>query len=81
MSQFKNNTNLPSLYYSDTDSLYFDDPLPDFMVDSNRLGALNLEGVWDKAVFLAPKVYALDKLETGEQIIKIKGLSKEAIKD
>jgi hypothetical protein len=35
MSQFKNNPNAlarPNLYYSDTDSLYFDGPLPDHMV-------------------------------------------------
>jgi len=28
MSQFKNNPLLPNLYYTDTDSLYFDGPLP-----------------------------------------------------
>jgi|ERR1700688_233747 len=28
MSQFKNNPSLPNLYYSDTDSLYFDGPPP-----------------------------------------------------
>jgi DNA polymerase elongation subunit (family B) len=77
MSQFKNNPNLPNLYYSDTDSVYFDGPLPDHMVDPTRLGALKLEGIYDKVIFLAPKVYAL-KNNNGE-IIKIKGLSKEAI--
>ena len=29
MSNFKKNKNLPSLYYTDTDSAYFDGPLPD----------------------------------------------------
>jgi hypothetical protein len=77
MSKFKNNSALPNLYYSDTDSLYFDGPLPSYMVDPTKLGALKLEGVYDKAVFLAPKVYALKN--STEEIIKIKGLSKEAI--
>ena len=71
MSQFKNNPNLPNLYYTDTDSLYFDGPLPDHLVDPTKLGALKLEGVYDKAIFLAPKVYALKN--NNEEIIKIKG--------
>ena len=79
MSQFKNNKDLPNLYYTDTDSLYFDGPLPDYLVDPKRLGALKLEGIYDKALFLAPKVYALENTTTGEKVIKIKGLSKESI--
>ena len=79
MSQFKNNNNLPNLYYTDTDSAYFDGPLPDSMVDPKRLGALKLEGQWDKGIFLAPKVYSLKN--STEEIIKIKGLSKSSIKD
>ena len=43
MSQFKNNPLFPNLYYTDTDSLYFDGPLPDYLVDPKRLGALKLE--------------------------------------
>jgi len=77
MSQFKNNPNLPNLYYTDTDSAYFDGPLPDSMVDSTVLGKLKLEGIYDHAIFLAPKVYALKN--NNEEIIKIKGLTKEAI--
>jgi len=77
MSQFKNNNLLPRLFYSDTDSLYFDGPLPHHFISSTELGKLKLEGVYDKAIFLAPKVYAL-KNSDGE-IIKIKGLTKEAI--
>ena len=38
---------LPKLYYSDTDSLYFEGPLPNDLVDATRLGALNLaSGAW-----------------------------------
>jgi len=69
MSQFKNNPKLPNLYYSDTDSTYFDGdgPLPDSMVDPKRLGAFKLEGVYDEALFLAPKVY----IPSDKIIIKI----------
>ena len=78
MSQFKNNPNL-KLYYSDTDSAVFNAPLPEEYLGSN-LGLMKLEHVISKAVFLAPKVYALIT-EEGEQIIKAKGLTKDAIKD
>jgi len=81
MSQFKNNPDLPKLYYTDTDSVYFDGPLPTLMVDNKRLGALKLEGIYDEAIFLAPKVYALKNNNLEEEIIKIKGLTKEAIKN
>ena len=61
MSNFKNNPYLPNLYY--TDSLYFDTPLPDSFIDSKVLGKLKLGGVFDVAIFLAPKVYALKNKE------------------
>jgi len=77
MSQFKNNKELPNLYYSDTDSLYFDGPIPDSFISPTILGKLKLEGIYDQAVFLAPKVYALQNQDG--LIVKIKGLSKEAI--
>jgi hypothetical protein len=79
MSQFKNNQILPRLFYSDTDSLYFEGPLPDYFVDDTELGKLKLVGIYDKAIFLAPKVYALKNNNT--EIIKIKGLNKKAIED
>jgi hypothetical protein len=77
MSRFKNNPLFPNLYYSDTDSLYFDRPLPDSFISKTELGLLKLEGIYDQALFLAPKVYALKN--NNEEIIKIKGLTKEAI--
>lgn len=80
MSQFKNNSEFPNLYYTDTDSLYFDGPLPDKFISNTELGALKLEGIWDNAIFLAPKVYALRNKDCyATEIIKIKGLSKQAI--
>jgi hypothetical protein len=92
MSQFKNNPNLPNLYYTDTDSLYFDSPLNDSFISSTTLGKLKLEGVWDEAVFLSPKVYALRKNNSlpnahfskdnkDKLLIKIKGLNEKAILD
>jgi hypothetical protein len=57
MSTFKNNPKY-RLYYSDTDSGIFDTELPIELVGS-ALGQVKLEHVISKAVFLAPKVYAL----------------------
>ena len=83
MSKFKDPEFLKAhglkLFYSDTDSAYFNSPIPDSFIDSKRLGAMKLEGIYDQALFLVPKVYALKN--TYEEIIKIKGLSKQAIKN
>jgi hypothetical protein len=79
MSQFKNNPSLPNLYYTDTDSCYFDGPLDPSFISSTQLGKLKLEGIYDQALFLAPKVYSLKN--ESEEVIKIKGLTKDAIKN
>jgi len=79
MSQFKNNPAFPNLYYTDTDSVYFDGPLPDSFISPNELGKLKLEGIYDRTIFLAPKVYALQNHK--DSIIKIKGLNKDSIKN
>jgi len=76
MSLFKNNPDF-KLYYSDTDSVVINKPLPESMV-GNNLGQLKLEYTIKKAVFLAPKVYALITNE-GKEIIKVKGLSHKVI--
>jgi hypothetical protein len=73
MSQFKNNPDF-ILYYSDTDSAYFNKPLPDHLVNSKILGKMKLENVLDKAIFLAPKVYYLIN-KKGNHIYKVKGLN------
>src|SRR6202034_593024 len=70
MSTLKNNPNF-KLYYSDTDSAAIDRPLPSYMV-GEALGQFKLEYVVKRAVFLAPKVYALIT-DSGEEIVKIKG--------
>jgi hypothetical protein len=75
MSIFKNNPDF-NLYYSDTDSVFTDKELPENMVGKG-LGQVKLEYVNNKAVFLAPKVYAL---ETDDKtIIKVKGLTHDQI--
>jgi hypothetical protein len=66
-----------NLYYSDTDSIVIDKPLHSNLVGSN-IGQLKLEHTIDRAVFLAPKVYGLVTVE-GEEIIKIKGVSKDIV--
>jgi hypothetical protein len=76
MSKFKNNS-LFKVYYSDTDSVVTNTPLPEYMV-GNKLGQVKLEYVIKKAVFLAPKVYALIT-EDGQEIIKVKGLKHDII--
>jgi hypothetical protein len=76
MSQFKNNPDY-KLYYSDTDSAVTNKPLPDHMIGTG-LGQLKLEHIITKAVFLAPKVYALIT-EDGKEIIKVKGLTNDVI--
>ena len=76
MSHLKNNPEF-NLYYSDTDSIVIDKPLPSFMV-GNLLGQFKLEHVINKAVFLAPKVYAFIT-EDNKEVIKIKGLKKETL--
>lgn len=78
MSQFKNNPDLPNLYYTDTDSLYFDGPLPEEFVSATKLGGLKLEGIFDEALFLASKFYALKNQDV--EIVKIKGVTSKAIK-
>jgi len=75
MSYFKNNPDF-KLYYSDTDSIVIDSPLPDEMI-GNKLGQLKLEHKIKRAVFLAPKVYGIED-ENGEITIKIKGVTSDA---
>ncbi len=76
MSQFKNNKY--KLYYSDTDSIFIDRPLDDSVISNTELGKMKLEGIYNKAIFLAPKVYGLRDID-GNAILKIKGLNKESM--
>lgn len=78
MSTIKNSSKA-NLYYSDTDSAVTDRPLHKDLVGPN-LGQFKLEYVIKKAVFLAPKVYALITSDN-KLIIKCKGVTQDNIKD
>jgi len=77
MSQFKNNPNY-KLYYSDTDSIYINKPLDNSLISNKTLGAMKLESINIKGIFIAPKVYGLEN-ENREILIKAKGLTKEIL--
>jgi hypothetical protein len=70
MSQFLGNP-LLNVLYTDTDSIDIDQPLdPKFI--GKDLGKMKLEYVFNKAIFLAPKVYG-GILEDGTELTKVKG--------
>jgi hypothetical protein len=77
MTFFKNNPDF-ILYYTDTDSVFINKPLPDYMI-GNNLGQFKLENIIKKAIFIAPKVYGLVTVDDRE-IIKAKGLTKDILK-
>lgn len=64
------------IYYCDTDSVVSSTPLPAEMVHKNILGKWKLEKVINKGMFLQPKVYYLDLVDSKE-IVKFKGVTKE----
>jgi hypothetical protein len=62
------------IYYSDTDSLVLNGPLPEKFIDSATLGKLKLEHVIKEGIFVMPKVYYLED-EDGSIVSKAKGYS------
>jgi DNA polymerase elongation subunit (family B) len=48
------------IYYSDTDSLVVDGPLPSHLLDNAELGKLKLEHKIREGIFPMPKVYYLE---------------------
>jgi hypothetical protein len=74
MSFFKKNP-LFKLFYTDTDSVFVDKPLPDSLVNS-KLGNFKLEYIFKKGIFLGPKIYCTkgEGITTAEKYIcKVKG--------
>lgn len=63
-----------NIYYSDTDSLVLNGPLPPEVCDSTKLGMLKLENKFTEGIFVIPKVYYLE-LGDGSTITKCKGYS------
>jgi len=70
MSQFKTMKDI-TLYYSDTDSIDIDKPLPNQFIGAG-LGLMKIEHNFDEALFIAPKVYG-GRTSTYEYV-KVKGL-------
>jgi DNA polymerase type B, organellar and viral len=69
MSQFKNRDDF-TLFYTDTDSIDINKPLePKFV--GKELGKMKLEHVFDRILFLAPKVYS--GITSSNKITKVKG--------
>lgn len=71
MSQFKNKPEF-GLYYTDTDSVFLDKPLPNEFVVPKKLGLLKLERGLTNFISLAPKVYGGIDTE-GNEFTKVKG--------
>jgi DNA polymerase type B, organellar and viral len=69
MSQFKTMKDI-NLYYTDTDSIDINKPLEDKYI-GKELGKMKLEHIFDKILFLAPKVYS--GVTSSDTITKIKG--------
>lgn len=68
------------IFYSDTDSLVLNGPLPEDLVDSTSLGKLKLEHTFKEGIFVMPKVYYLE-LEDGTTVTKTKGLPGKLTKE
>jgi len=60
-----------NLYYTDTDSGFFDKPLPDHLIGT-ELGKFKLENIFKDIVFLGPKIYGGITVDD-KYICKIKG--------
>jgi len=60
------------LFYSDTDSLVLNGPLPPEHIDSATLGKLKLEHTIKEGIFVMPKVYYLEDID-GTILTKCKG--------
>lgn len=72
--------NMPDniMYYSDTDSLLMEKPLPPEVIDKDKLGYFKLEHIIKEGYFIAPKFYAYTTIE-GETLIKTRGLDSNSI--
>ncbi len=76
--------NIPNnnCFYSDTDSVFLEKPLPEYMISPNKLGLCKLEKDTINAIFLAPKIYIYTYQTNDnkiEKVIKFKGVTKEIL--
>ncbi len=63
------------LIYCDTDSVTLEKPLDNKYISSTELGKMKLEFILSEGIYISPKFYGL-KNETGETVIKTKGIQK-----
>lgn len=61
-----------TLYYSDTDSIDLDKPLPDEFLNDTELGKFKIEHTFKEVVYIAPKVYG--GITEYTDVVKVKGL-------
>lgn len=73
MSQYKLPDSDNSILYTDTDSIVVKNKLDDSEV-GKELGKFKLENTYKKSVFLAPKFYGGQLIDSDSEICKIKGL-------
>lgn len=73
MSTYKKDKNL-NLLYTDTDSVFLTEELPEDKVSSTEIGKMKLENVYSDGVFLGPKIYSTIS-KNGEYFNKIRGFS------
>ena len=76
MSEFKKDDY--NLYYTDTDSVYLDTKLSEDKVSDTKLGMFKLENIFNKAVFLGPKIYS-GITENNNYINKVKGFKNSSL--
>ncbi len=68
------------LYYSDTDSLVVNGPMPPEYLDIAELGKLKLEHTIKEGIFVAPKIYYL-KTDENQEVLKCKGYTGKLVRD
>jgi hypothetical protein len=62
------------VFYSDTDSIVTNIPLPEEFLHESRIGLLKLEHEIQNGYFIAPKLYRFEYLDKG--IVKVKSVSR-----
>ncbi len=67
-----------NVYYTDTDSIYTDKPLPSHLVDNINLGFMRYENSIKEAYFIAPKLYYILTTENIEKCVG-KGIEKNIL--
>ncbi|XP_051115591.1 DNA polymerase-like [Andrographis paniculata] len=68
----------PDCLYTDTDSVFLQNPLPDEYISSTELGKFKLESTPRYCIFAAPKAY-FEYNEDKDNVLKFKGAAKEYV--